>query len=230
MSRAARRSTRLSACALVRFSVCLAAVGSLLVLLLEAFLLLLLLEMFVGTVVGVWVFECVSYDIIVLLCVASCRQENAVHFFLLRRTAGCLDFSSAFVLVVKTPYIVLPLYRFVSNSYHSVLVLIDEKTHSILFPLDRLCVVRSLLTRTRLPPFLTRTVSFAFLLLFLSFYSQRAVQVAFELGRERNPSVIAHERRSKLSKTRVDVSEKMAEYNHWASEADKHIDHKACCR
>lgn len=55
---------------------------------------------------------------------------------------------------------------------------------------------------------------------------EKAVQLAFELGRERNPSAVAHERRSKLSKTRAEVSEKMAEYSHWASEADKHIDHK----
>ena len=68
---------------------------------------------------------------------------------------------------------------------------------------------------------------FVFCFSFL-FCSRRAVQLAFELGRERNPSAIAHERRSKLSKTRDEVSGKMAEYSHWASEADKHIDHKAC--
>lgn len=54
----------------------------------------------------------------------------------------------------------------------------------------------------------------------------RAVQLAFELGRERNPSILAHERRSKLSKAKTDAASKAGEYNHWATEADKHIDHK----
>lgn len=55
---------------------------------------------------------------------------------------------------------------------------------------------------------------------------RRAVNLAFELGRERNPSVVAHDRRSKLAKSRVEVGEKMKEFNHWATEADKHIEHK----
>lgn len=54
----------------------------------------------------------------------------------------------------------------------------------------------------------------------------RAVKLAFELGRERNASIVAHDRRSKLSKTRVEVEEKTREFNHWATEADKHIGHK----
>lgn len=52
------------------------------------------------------------------------------------------------------------------------------------------------------------------------------MQLAFELGRERNPSVLAHERRSKLTKTRAEVADKTGEFHHWATEADKHIDHK----
>ncbi|CAM9439856.1 unnamed protein product [Ectocarpus fasciculatus] len=55
---------------------------------------------------------------------------------------------------------------------------------------------------------------------------ERAVQLAFELGRERNPSILAHERRSKLTKTRAEVSDKTEEFHRWATEADKHIDHK----
>lgn len=54
------------------------------------------------------------------------------------------------------------------------------------------------------------------------------MQLAFELGRERNPSGVAHERRSKLGKTRGEASEKANEFNHWATEADKHIEHKVC--
>lgn len=52
------------------------------------------------------------------------------------------------------------------------------------------------------------------------------MKLAFELGRERNPSVVAHDRRSKLAKSRVEVGEKTREFNHWATEADKHIEHK----
>lgn len=52
------------------------------------------------------------------------------------------------------------------------------------------------------------------------------MQLAFELGRERNPSILAHERRSKLTKTRAEVSDKTEEFHRWATEADKHIDHK----
>jgi len=55
----------------------------------------------------------------------------------------------------------------------------------------------------------------------------RAVKLAYELGRERNPSVVAHDRRSKLAKSRVEVGKKTREFNHWATEADKHIEHKA---
>lgn len=52
------------------------------------------------------------------------------------------------------------------------------------------------------------------------------MQLAFELSRERNPSVVAHDRRSKLAKTREEVTTKTQEFNHWATEADKHIEHK----
>lgn len=57
---------------------------------------------------------------------------------------------------------------------------------------------------------------------------ERAVQLAFELGRDRNPSSVAYERRSKLAKARGEATEKTTEFNHWASEADKHIEHKVC--
>lgn len=52
------------------------------------------------------------------------------------------------------------------------------------------------------------------------------MQLAFELGRERNPSVVAHDRRSKLSRARSEVADKTQEFDHWATEADKHISHK----
>lgn len=61
----------------------------------------------------------------------------------------------------------------------------------------------------------------------------RAVEAAFELGRTNNPSGVAHERRSKLAKARKEAVEKAEEFDHWAAEAEKHIQHKvrvARCR
>ncbi|CAM9645307.1 unnamed protein product [Ascophyllum nodosum] len=55
---------------------------------------------------------------------------------------------------------------------------------------------------------------------------EKAVEASFELGRTHNPSAFAYERRSKLAAARTEAAEKAGEFNHWATEAEKHIQHK----
>ena len=77
-------------------------------------------------------------------------------------------------------------------------------------------------SRTNHPPLsLPRTVRFAG-----DGAPRRAVEASFELGRTHNPSAFAYERRSKLAAARTEAAEKAGEFNHWATEAEKHIQHK----